>query len=623
MFRSLTAAVLLLCVAVPAAAQNPVVEPGAFVAASDDGTGHLDIALQRGEPGTALTVHASYVLPPHVAEATLARVDDPYAASAGRWAAIIPAKIPGSTPPDNPIDTLAMAVVRDPSGTAELRMGVDTDGDGQPSPGEERCHHVATDAFAVCALPVTAAEPAPHWALVTTPRDGATPVEVFTGPLWVTKDAGGTRATVSAPGVVDANGSARLRLGYRAEQTAPGAVAFTSVRTMILGVGEVIVPVVVTRDGTAAPAISMKEGSGVVTLAPGDAARQIVYDAPYGTLSVTLAIRHPVNKLASLAVWHDPDPDDGGPAIPLSPPLGTPGMPVLQTQNGSAVFRFEDVTGTTLGGRWYLIPINRDDEPLPFEISTSAGQVVQTETFPIVAGSYYDPSRPGHGLFVYPAGDEWVVLWYAYDHDGTATWFYTQGEEVDDGDHRLHLPLYRTAWRDGAQRHYPIGDIAINGVAPGEFAMTWTIDGRAGSSRFVPFLTGCPTVEGAPLDASGHWFDPVRAGTGYSVQVAANYEFIAAFLYDAIGRPRFLAAERGGAFDASANAIELHQLHGFGPLAPWQAPVRTPVGTLDRVYTGGALAAVGIDADFADGVDGSWTVLDDVTPLTATQGCAP
>ena len=134
---------------------------------------------------------------------------------------------------------------------------------------------------------------------------------------------------------------------------------------------------------------------------------------------------------------------------------------------------------------------------------------------------------------------------------------------------------------------------------------------------------GCPTISGQPVDASGNWFDPVRAGSGYSVQVNPNYEFFAAFIYDALGVPRFLAAERGGAFNAAANTIQLDQLQGFAPLGAHTAPVRSPVGTLSRQFTANALSGINLAATFGNGVAGGWNVNDAVVPLGDTQGCAP
>ena len=132
-----------------------------------------------------------------------------------------------------------------------------------------------------------------------------------------------------------------------------------------------------------------------------------------------------------------------------------------------------------------------------------------------------------------------------------------------------------------------------------------------------------PMVFGQPMDSSANWFDPARAGSGYSVQVHPDYEFIASFIYDRLGRPRFLVAERGGTFDASERSLVLEQLQGFDPFGPHSQPVRTAVGILNRRYAQGALDQVSVDAAFVGGLQGDWQVTDQVQPLGQTQGCAP
>ena len=44
-------------------------------------------------------------------------------------------------------------------------------------------------------------------------------------------------------------------------------------------------------------------------------------------------------------------------------------------------------------------------------------------------GSYFNPDRSGHGVFLYPAGDQWTGLWYTYFQDRTPTWYYLQGPQ--------------------------------------------------------------------------------------------------------------------------------------------------------------------------------------------------
>ena len=90
----------------------------------------------------------------------------------------------------------------------------------------------------------------------------------------------------------------------------------------------------------------------------------------------------------------------------------------------------------------------------------------------------------------------------------------------------------------------------------------------AAGGAFQPLGQGCPTLAGNALDASSHWFDPARAGNGYSVQTWQDgYQFFAAFTYDSRGYPIFLAAERAGLSTASEDLA--HPEHGarMGALA--------------------------------------------------------
>ena len=152
--------------------------------------------------------------------------------------------------------------------------------------------------------------------------------------------------------------------------------------------------------------------------------------------------------------------------------------------------------------------------------------------------------------------------------------------------------------------------------------MTYNIDGFTGAETLDTFLTGCPTHAGAPLDVSAHWFDEASPGYGYSVQVAANYEFLATFVYDGIGVPRFLSAEREGAFQSGTPTVPVYQLAGFAPLGAYATPTYTTVGELTRAYGVGTIQTIGANATFVDGVPGSWSREGTVTRLSSqTQGC--
>ena len=154
--------------------------------------------------------------------------------------------------------------------------------------------------------------------------------------------------------------------------------------------------------------------------------------------------------------------------------------------------------------------------------------------------------------------------------------------------------------------------------------MSYSLDGEQGSELLQPLGAGCPTLGGQPLDASSHWFDPAKAGTGYSVQLFPNYEFYAAFVYDSRGVARFLTSE-AGSFRGADATLPLEQLTGFCPLCTRTgAPTRADVGTLRRRFDATGLVQMQLDAIYTGGVPGAWTGNDLVQALGGagtTQGC--
>ena len=182
--------------------------------------------------------------------------------------------------------------------------------------------------------------------------------------------------------------------------------------------------------------------------------------------------------------------------------------------------------------------------------------------------------------------------------------------------------VYRAAWNGTSRILENIGTLVLTPRGNGVMSMTYNIDGFTGAETMDPFLSGCPTHAGQPLDVNAHWYDAASPGYGYSVQLAPNYEFHASFVFDGLGVPRFLVAERGGAFNAANPTIPLIQNRGFAPLGAHKVPVRTTVGTLTRAYGPSTLQTMGATATFVNGVPGTWSRAGTMTRLSSqTQGC--
>ena len=193
---------------------------------------------------------------------------------------------------------------------------------------------------------------------------------------------------------------------------------------------------------------------------------------------------------------------------------------------------------TLTEGRWYVIARTPSGLPVDYRLRVT----LEGTQAPTPPGSYYNPQRPGHGLFLYPAGNQWAGLWYAYAAQGLPTWYYAQGPKPG-ADGIWHAPLYHSVWTGTGNRLTPIGHVTVTPNGPDAFTFTHEVHGLTGSEPMAALGRGCPTYAGLPVDASSHWFDPASAGSGFSVQLWTQYEYYAAFVYDGQGSARFLAAE--------------------------------------------------------------------------------
>jgi hypothetical protein len=242
------------------------------------------------------------------------------------------------------------------------------------------------------------------------------------------------------------------------------------------------------------------------------------------------------------------------------------------------------------------------------------------------SGSYFNPDRPGHGLFVYPAGSSFAGLYYTYANNlnlgsqfDTPTWYYIQGD-LPAADGIWRGTVFRSNWIGTGNRLSRVGEMVMTPRGSDAFQLTMSIDGRWFSQPYQALNRGCPLVSGVPRDASGHWFDPTRAGTGYSVQLFDNYEFYAFFGHDEFGSARYLVAELP-ARGAITESMPLVQVRGYPNSLTPSPLLRTTVGTLTRTFNGGTLSNVSVNGTLASPLAGSINQSDNVMPLGSTQGC--
>lgn len=456
-----------------------------------------------------------------------------------------------------------------------------------------------------------------YWAMVWN-RSGTGSFTVTHSVLPLVPAAGDApaRLVLTGPGTAAPNEASALRVGWIDPHAQPGEVRRGAL-LVYAAPGEQpmgVVPYTFTRvAGPMAPLALANDRPQAFTLPPGGSHELLFIDVPSGSselvVETSAAASH--DLFLALRPWAAlPDTDPG---ILPAPPRSE----ALRSATGPGGSKRISIAQPT-PGRWYLTPVNTSGQPLTLEVRARI-QAVAPEVRP---GGYFNTGRSGHGLFLYPAGSEIAGVWFTYLQDSTPTWYYLQGPQPG-ADGLWRTPIYRSAW-DGTRNHLSIvGEGRLTPVQRDRFRWTYTLDGQTGSEPFLPFGRGCPTVAGGTPDASGNWFDPVRAGTGYSVQLFPVAEFYAAFIYDARGVPRFIAAQIDSGSNAAVETLPALQYNGFCPLCPRLGePVKRAFGSLVRTYEGGVLRRIRLQGSFGAGVAGSWDVDDAVIPLGGLQGCA-
>ena len=511
----------------------------------------------------------------------------------------------------------------------DLHVAYDANNDGNTDASERLCSSSMSGANETCLVRFeqTPAGARTLQVSVTNPGPQPVPARLVVGSVESIGILPGVVATV--PTRITAGAGFTTRLSWRNDSTSlpNGVIGFLRINNDgDIGLGDVPVVIDLPRFDNAlarAPAlapVAFRSGVARPLQVPVGGARDRAFiDVPAGTgqLAVALSRTGILNPL-EVSLRRVDLPAGGADAAPAVAPTADASS-ITRSMTGATL---EIVVGSPAAGRWYLV-LKDNQLPTGGQIALQATATLSTGSdAPVVRpGGYFNASRSGHGLFLYPAGAEWAGLWYTYQQDGEPVWYYLQGP-APGANGVWTAPIFRSGWNGARNRLVEIGRAIATPTGPDAFQFTYVLDGETGSEPFTTFGRGCPTIDSRVVNASGHWFDPVRAGAGYSVQMFPNYEFHAVFAYSPRGEPRFLLAERAGV-GAANDTVPLQQLQGFCPLCTRSGnPARSNAGVLRRVFTNGVLTGINVDATFTNGTTGTWVVNDAVVPLGGLQGCA-
>lgn len=504
----------------------------------------------------------------------------------------------------------------------DLFVGVDVDVDNLPAKNEERCSSLSPGATESCTITVEHpgnGVPIVVWALVQNylaSTTGATDRALLE--IAAVDDLPSTRQKATGPGIVPANAGFTARVVYDDPTFLNGQSRYGFL-LVDRGPGSrvVRVPYKLTRNSATPSPFALSPGVDRTITLPGGAAQDAAFiDVPAGATQLVVTTTSAANVDLYLARVAPIVPDAAIPTIVPAPSRASANASATTGSGNESI-----TVSNPAPGRWYLTPVNASTATASLTLrATLAGTAPS-----IKPGGYFNPARSGHGIFLYPAGDQLAGLWYTYFADGTPTWYYLQGAAPGangfwTGD------LFRSAWNGSSNTLVQIGTATVSPTATNEFTFSYNLDGETGSEAFRNFGGSCPNLGGSALNVSSHWFNPALAGTGYSAQLFNNYEYYAAFIYDSRGVPRFLDAQRDG-FGGATNSFPLVQLSGFCPLCARSGePTRTNIGTFTRSFANGTFSNITLNATYINGVPGTWTGNESVIALGGApglQGCGP
>lgn len=151
---------------------------------------------------------------------------------------------------------------------------------------------------------------------------------------------------------------------------------------------------------------------------------------------------------------------------------------------------------------------------------------------------WHDPSMPGFGVTLSPAGKMLAGTVLTFDQAGESTWYLVVGN--GDGT-RWTLPVTRHTASNTAGT--VVGSFTFEVVDTRHARASYVIDGAAKTVDLVP-LELAPGYSAE--DRSGHWADPAENGHGYTVYSQGKFLSVVHYGYDAAGNPRWVYADNGG-----------------------------------------------------------------------------
>jgi len=503
-----------------------------------------------------------------------------------------------------------------------LVVGVDSNDDGKPEPGEVLCESILSNASpGRCVVgPDAIAGSHAYWVMAVAPDQPGAPFAArisagmaeAAGPQLPSDSSysGGT-TSVAGPASVAAGAPFQLvmtrlvaaqplRRYYGAVLIGSGAVIFGPSAILPFALEQADAsPIMIDPANGPISLSTFGTQTLIYTLQPGESHRRLFFDLPASASSydsIVVAgriVTGPGSTLTpnlELALMHDEFPPSSPSAVVKAAPTGaTPAISWSVTSNDQDVAA---VLTHPQAGRWYIVATNRGAEPLAFvvNISDNSAPANTTSGFGrganplIVSGNYFNPQRSGHGISISQAAGQQLLFWYSYLQDRTPVWYLAQAAAPAADTGWWASPMYQVSWDGSIGTPTLVGFVELVPTATNRLMFTWHLAGASGSETFELLASGksCPSVGGGLTNFSGNWFAPSQAGYGVDVLGLPDQQFDVFYFYDAAGTARWGIGAAPFAIDST---LDMLQSTGFCPLCDYTTVATQALGAMRINFT--------------------------------------
>ena len=524
--------------------------------------------------------------------------------------------------------------------STRLFAGIDSNGNGKPDSDEQACATTAQGIVAPvarCVVDLRNAGAVNVWALVEVPEGNANAtysVTLSSGipslNILVPQGPVAQQLHVVGPGHVPAQANFPLRLFWgpasAVDANPPlstgayyGAIlidAVPGVPPNITGSAG-LVPLSITRNAGGNDVADVLFQGNLRTLAfwGPETLQHMFVDVPAGatTLEIDSNRLYAAGAVSFAVVRTDFPPSSISPQV-----AAAPAGPYAAGWALDSITQSRQTVIPATPGRWYVVAQygNTKGAGVTLEAKLAFGGTPPPTLKP---GNYFNPQRPGHGIFISQAGGQQVVDWYTYLEDGTPTWYVAQDIAPAAGVGTWTSTLYRVTWDGGAGTPTPVGNTTLTATSADHLMFSWHLYGQTGSEAMQLLAAPECVSAGGNVNLNGEWYPQAQPGYGFDALVLPSQQFDAFYMYDDTGNPRWVVGSNGPF--AASSTVPMVQSTGFCPLCAYVPYTTQPAGDFTVKYSNATQGHLTTAITLSAPLSGAWNIDQPIMRLTGSPTC--